>query len=446
MASLIQEKDGRRRIQFYDGKGIRRSIGLGSISDRNAERIRDKVEQLVEHVLTRTPLESDVSRWVIGLDDRMHTKLSKAGLVEARQASDAESDNSAKPASVTLEAFLDEYLTKRTDVKQSTRTVYGQVRRNLLDCFEGSKLLVDFTPGDADDFVRYLKAKLPSEVTINRRCGLARTMFRSAVRHRLIGANPFEDVKAGTRGNSARQRFITREDIEVIAEKAPDAEWRLMIALARFGGLRVPSELFTLRWVDIDWERQRIRIPSPKTEHHQGKDSRLIPLFPELLGPLQEAWDQAEPGSEYVITKNRPESVRKCNGNWEAVNLRTRFTKIIKRAGLTPWPRLWQNLRSSRETELSHLYPLHVVTAWLGNSEAVATKHYLQVTDADFDRAAVETVTAPVRKPVRYGDESSRIDQHVETAGFPKSLPCKEKRLHAIACSRSEWRIGDLNP
>lgn len=67
-------------------------------------------------------------------------------------------------------------------------------------------------------------------------------------------------------------------------------------------------------------------------------------------------------------------------------------------------PRLRQNPQSSRETELSQLYPLHVVTAWLGNSEAVATKYELQV--IDFERAASE-VSGPVRKPVWYGTESS---------------------------------------
>lgn len=32
-------------------------------------------------------------------------------------------------------------------------------------------------------------------------------------------------------------------------------------------------------------------------------------------------------------------------------------------------------------------HPTHVVCAWIGNSAAVAQKHYLQVTDEDFDRA-----------------------------------------------------------
>ena len=56
--------------------------------------------------------------------------------------------------------------------------------------------------------------------------------------------------------------------------------------------------------------------------------------------------------------------------------------------GLKPWPRLFHAMRASRETELAKDYPIHVVTAWSGNTPRIAMKHYLQVTDDDFERAA----------------------------------------------------------
>ena len=80
----------------------------------------------------------------------------------------------------------------------------------------------------------------------------------------------------------------------------------------------------------------------------------------------------------YVITR-----YRKSN-----VNLRTELIRIIQRAGLKPWPKLFQNLRSTRETELAEDWPEHKVCQWIGNSKTVAREHYLQVTDEDFKRAA----------------------------------------------------------
>src|SRR5262249_26038943 len=115
-----------------------------------------------------------------------------------------------------------------------------------------------------------------------------------------------------------------------------------------------------------------------KTEHHEGKDRRIVPIFPELLPHLADAFDRAEPGQEYVVTRCRD----------DGVNLRTQLERIIERAVLVPWPKLFQNLRASRQTELAERYPIHVVCAWLGNSTAIAKEHYLQVTEAHYEQAA----------------------------------------------------------
>jgi len=170
-----------------------------------------------------------------------------------------------------------------------------------------------------------------------------------------------------------------------------------MVALARFGGLRCPSEILALKWQDVDWSENRVRVTSPKTEHHPGGASRIIPLFPELLPHLQQAFDEAEPGTEYVITRYRSTTQ----------NVGTHFRRIIRRAGVEPWPKLWQNLRSTRETELAESFPVQVVCAWIGNSPAVAGKHYLQVTDEHFRRAA-----EAVQNPVQQAHASARTVSH----------------------------------
>ena len=167
-----------------------------------------------------------------------------------------------------------------------------------------------------------------------------------------------QDVKAASQVNKKREYYVTREEIEKIIAACPDAEWRLIVALARYGGLRTPSETFALTWHGVDWERGRIRIESPKTACHEGKDSREIPMFPELRPYLEAVFDQAETGTVFVISKHRLGSM----------NLRTQLERIMARAGVAGWPRLFQNMRASRETELAQEYPLHVVTAWIGNS------------------------------------------------------------------------------
>ena len=48
---------------------------------------------------------------------------------------------------------------------------------------------------------------------------------------------------------------------------------------------------------------------------------------------------------------------------------------------------------SLRQTELTHEDPQHVICRWLGNSQLIAQRHYLQVTDEDFARAAGTDLT-----------------------------------------------------
>ena len=77
-----------------------------------------------------------------------------------------------------------------------------------------------------------------AENTQKRVCGRAKQFFASAVKHKLISANPFSDMKCALVENRERDHFITREEAVAILDACPDAQWRLLFALSRYGGLR----------------------------------------------------------------------------------------------------------------------------------------------------------------------------------------------------------------
>ncbi|MBW3598530.1 MAG: tyrosine-type recombinase/integrase [Planctomycetes bacterium] len=280
-----------------------------------------------------------------------------------------------------------------------------------------------------------------SAATVSREVKRARQFFRAAMRRRLISENPFADLPAPAQANASREHFVTQEVITKVIDACPDAEWRLIVALSRYGGLRCPSEHLSLRRSDIDWEGQRITVRSPKTEHHIGGQSRVIPLFPELR-PYLEAVLAEESVGDHLITRYRDQNA----------NLRTQLLRIIKRAGVEPWPKLFHNLRASRQTELTSSFPLHVVCEWIGNSAPIADKHYLQVTEAHFAQAAKETATnlggaesgAPAAQnraqQVSAGDRQSSHSDTPDTKKAPKrqgvmpigALLCEPMRMAAI--------------
>ena len=180
-------------------------------------------------------------------------------------------------------------------------------------------------------------------------------------------------------------------------QAAPNAEWRLLIALSRWGGLRVPSEALALEWRHIDWAGGTFTVPCSKTAR-TGKPYRVVPIFGELLPYLEDAQAVAE-GSRYVISRYRDSST----------NLRSRLMWIIRKAGLEPWERLWHNLRASRASELASEYPANTAADWLGHTPAVADRHYLQTLG--------EHVAHAQRRPqVEPGVEPSgpKVEQKVE--------------------------------
>ena len=216
------------------------------------------------------------------------------------------------------------------------------------------------------------------------------------MRKKLIDADPFAGLTARVQGNAEKFYFVTREDSQKILDACLDDQWQLLFALSRFGGLRCPSEHLLLTWDDVNWEQQRITVHSPKTEHHAGKATRVIPIFPELRPYLEKVYHAAPEGTVHVITRYRD----------SAVNLRTHLLRIIARAGLEPWPKLWQNLRATRQTELEDHFPGHVVCKWIGNSQRVADEHYLHVTD-DHYHAAVDC-SAPAKSAAPTSENNHR--------------------------------------
>ena len=383
MASIARDNNGCRRILFVAPDGKRPTLRLGKVSHRTAEGIKYRVEQLLEALQFNRSMEPDLMAWIKGLKAPLARKLARIGLIPDPEAE--------TESALTLGEHLASYFAKRADVKPSTLSHWSQTKRLLLAYFGEKRSISSITAGDAKDWERWLRtsearehrygeAKADEGLAVNtarKRVSNAKQFFQDAVSRDLLAKNPFAGLKGSVGSNRERDYFLTREDAAKITEACPDHEWRLVFALSRYGGLRCPSEHLALRWSDIDWDRGTMLVRSPKTEHHEGKGSRLVPIFPELRLALDEAWERAESKVDQVITRYRDPNQ----------NLRTTFEKIIQRAGLKPWPKLFHNLRASRATELANEFPAHVAAAWLGHSTLIANKHYWQVTDADFARA-----------------------------------------------------------
>jgi integrase len=366
VASISTDKNGSKRIHFVGTDGKRRAFRIGKVDHDYAEKFRYRVEDLLAAAITNAVPREDTARWAAGLHTKIQDKLAAAGLIEI------EEEDSQK-GTLELGSFMDAWIASRTDVKEASRTVYRRARKHLVGYFGEGCQLSAITEGHADEWRAHLKISL-EENTTRKMTSVAKQVFNRAVRKRLLDTNPFSELPTAVRANDTRDHIVTHAEITALIEAAPDAEWRLIFALARYGGLRTPSETLLLKWSDIDWQKLRMTVTSPKTEHHEYGGFRVTPVFPELLPYLEDCFDKAEAGAVHVIERHRLPSG----------NLGPQTHRIMKRAGITAWPKLFMNMRSSRQTELEDKFPTHVVCKWLGNKPAVAHKHYLKVTEEHF--------------------------------------------------------------
>jgi len=229
MASISKQKNGRRMIQFVGPDNKRQTIRLGKMPQRQADALKIKVEQLVAARISGYAANDETQLWLTRLDSAMLNKLAKVGLIPQH--------NQGQQA--TLQEFIDSYIAKRTDVKGATATVYGHTRRNLIEFFGVDMPLRDISPGDADEWRLYLiEQGLAEDTTVRRRCGIANQYFTAAARKKLIPDNPFSDLKSVVQANESRSYSVTQDETEKVLDACPDAQWRLIFALCRYGGLR----------------------------------------------------------------------------------------------------------------------------------------------------------------------------------------------------------------
>ena len=396
-----------------------------------AESWKARIEAIVADKLADRAHDPEISRWLGELDEKMLSRLRAVGLAVG-----------IGTAQETLGAFLEKYFSALTG-KPSTKTFYGHTRRNLEERFGTARPLRSIAAADADEWRAWLQENQGlSQATIARRVIAARTIWRKAVRWKLVPDNPFTGIRGGHQCNDTRLVFVPSETIEKLISEAPDTEWKVIIALSRYGGLRCPSEHYALRWGDIEWEKGSIRVTCPKLAHYEKFAQRTIPLFPELRVHLLKLFSEAPEGTEYVISRHR----LGCR------NLRQQFERIIVRAGMTSWPRLFHNLRASRETELMREYDLTTVCRWIGNSPAIAAKHYAMSTDlnADFQRAAgLQDLKKAQQKAQQSAAECGRLRttrHRMSEEEMPDIIDSVgPSRSQSNADARAKWAMQDSN-
>ena len=365
MASIsTSKKNGTRRLMFQVGNGSSRcQIYLGRIPLKQAEAIRRRVEALIAAKRSNSAVDGETASWLSGIDSKLRDDLVKYGLAEPGLAQ----------LDLTLKELVDQFYASQA-VKPVTVAAYKQATGSLLAYMGEGMLVRRIDPQQMDGWHKSLHTAGLARATVTKRVNIAKALFGRAVNWGVVQSCPLRHIKRGSQVNPDKLHYVTSEVIDLVLPALPDDESRLVVLLARYGGLRCPTEAFALRWQDINFKGSVIKIRSSKLAGYGQKGVRDIPLDPLL----REALLKVGPGA--------PEDRVALRVTSATTNMRKMLLTAVLRAGLTPWPRLFQNLRASCEMDWADWAGHHAAAAWIGHSLAISAKHYVRVRGDHFEK------------------------------------------------------------
>ena len=190
MASIVNDPNGRRRIQFVSPDGKRKTIRLGKIDRKSAESICRHVEALLVAKISGQPIPQGAAVWLASIGEKLRQRLVRVGLVDDT------------PLVPTVSQWCQDYLDSRSDWSAKTRSNVLFAVRLLVERLGDAKL-DKVTSADAEALVHALESQYASN-TVRRVTGYCRQIFAAAIKRGMLTRNPFADLPGTTRPNRSR--------------------------------------------------------------------------------------------------------------------------------------------------------------------------------------------------------------------------------------------------
>lgn len=341
-------------------------VWIGKLTVRQQREYERHVQEIIDSFRVGASPEPESVRWFDTVPERIRDKFVAWGMLPALQR------RSITPEQRTVEGwtrlFIDELKTA-----WRTKNNYEQARTWLLKNIEGKRDVSSITIGDMKRWQASMSTLAMS--TRNKHVKRVRTMFAGAVEDGILSSSPatiLKQEKSVKRIDRTRQHFVDAATSRTVLSKLPGVTWKLIFALMRFQGLR-RHEVFAIEWSNVNLSSNELTIPA---ETKTGW--RAMPIFPEVLELLESIPKQSRSGKVIQWTKSE-ESV---------TELLKRHVEAILGEG-NCWPKVCQQLRSTRRTELDAEFEPFVVNEWLGHDSRTAELHYQQVTPAHLQRASM---------------------------------------------------------
>jgi len=265
------------------------------------------------------------------------------------------------------------YVEHERACKPSTLEDYRQMVRTLNASF-GSRPIESITRQDLERWTAVTTAERGiSNRTLQKYLVALNGIFKRAMRVWNLPRNPAAEVERPRLAREANIDVFSGEEVMALVRAAESEQDAAIYLTAAFTGLR-QGELLALRWRDVDFELELIRVRSNFTHGREGSPKsgreRAVPMMAEVAQALARLSQR-----ERFTAPSDLVFCSQLGGHISPKHLAARYRKALERAGLR---RLrFHDLRHTFGTRMAAAgVPMRTLQEWMGHRDFKTTLIY----------------------------------------------------------------------
>jgi integrase len=283
--------------------------------------------------------------------------------------------------------------------KRATIETYHSVVRVQLAPFFGARTLERIDRREIEAFIAHMTRSGRAAKTTLNALGVLHSIFEYARREGWVQANPCTLVdKPRAPEGDPDIHFLDPEEVEALLRSVPDDDLgrveRRMYLAAAMTGMR-QGELLALRWRDIDWPAQRVRIRRSFVRGEFGtpkskRSSRSVPLADRLAGELDRLHQETPYRHDHDLVFAHPHTGKPIDRS----RLLKRFKAALKRGGVRPVR--FHDLRHTFGTRMAAQgVPMRALQEMMGHRDFKTTLIYADYAPSAREAEWVEAAFRP---------------------------------------------------
>jgi integrase len=187
------------------------------------------------------------------------------------------------------EAAADVVNDYRVNGRRTLAHVERRIKKHLQPYF-GGRRMPEITTADARAFAGQRQQAGASSAEINRELAIVKRAFSLAVQGGRLLTRPHIPM---LKENNVRTGFFERQEFEDVRAHLP-SELRDVATFAYLTGWRVPSEVLTLEWRQVDRQAGIVRLEPGRTKNDCGRVFPYGDLLPELRDVIEARWAETK--------------------------------------------------------------------------------------------------------------------------------------------------------